>query len=912
MNKLSLKISKRTVFATVLILLFAAISFLCGCTITDIDTGTGDGDKPKPEEAYKPNTEAKIDVSSVLGKPVSEDAVSLTEAEIKTLFAETEIKNSCEYSASEKASVTAALDKETGKLVFEAVSEDGQNTDTETISVIPEIPFGSHYLTGGGKSDSINYDFNRLAYVLEGTVAAKSDRIDLIGDYAFFVDVTPITVETGSEIVFSAIYSENRQIRFAIRQTDETHYLVFSDYKDGAKVNGSVFLNYKVHVEETEYDGVPVKVGVVVTGGSMAMLINGETVYRRTLPTLSETQLTISTYKASYALSDLQMYSGEEATALYKKHTENYVDEDASQTLIKTGQNIDKFEYTKDGIYAAGAASNARIMAGLYNEGVAVGGYEYGVSGHVKIKGYGKGNSAGKVEFQISKNTKNFVKMQIFRHSTNNSFVVSGADNGKNIAQTYIEKNTLPKGDEYETDFIMIYDTSGIKVWLRDGVYTKDYKLTYSLDVKWDYTFFCFAMVQYTDVTFSGMRGIYGEALDEVKNSLIGSSSGVALSAELDGDENIKSFDMKNGAYYIGGDTDWSVSVRKDGKKVCGQAYYADAAFSFKNYKAWSQGSFVVYADETHAVRYVFEYVPSGYYQVFTEIKDGTDNWTGYTLVIRPSADTKAVNKMGIICADGEITLTVDGYKYHSYDVSSFGETSLKIGGKGEILKISDMSAELDGTAVKKIKDETKEYVYVSPYESRMATLEKEYKDAEPGGVLIAGSSTMDYWTDWKEDIGNRLGYNVGIGGTIVEDWLYCYDRLIKPFNPSKIILFLGGNNVNGMGHTGAYTAELLKTLLNKMNTDFPTAEIYYIYPMPIPNNFGGGQYTAEYANLISEMKKFVASVDYVKGIDTESSFISNGEPIAEYFRPDRVHLTAEGYDVFAKIIKKEVFGEEV
>ena len=911
MSNLSLKISKRTVLSAVLILLLALFSLFCGCTITSIDPGPGKEDKPEPEPE-KPNTEAAIDVSSVLGKPISEGAVTLTESEIKKLFEETEIKNLCEYSASEKASVTAALDKETGAIVFEAVSEDGQNTDTETISVIPEIPFGSHYLTGGGKADSTNYDFNRLAYVLEGTVAAKPDGIDLIGDYAFFVGVTPITVETGSEIVFSAIYAENRQIRFAIRHTDETHYLVFSDYKDGAKVGGSTFLNYKVHVEETEYDGVPVKVGVVVTGGSMAMIINGETVYRRTLPTLSETQLTISTYRATYALSDIQTTSGEEATDLYKKYTENYVDEDASQTLIKTGQNIDKFEYTGEGIYAPGAASNSRIMAGLYNEGVAVGGYEYGVSGHVKIKGYGKGNSASKVEFQIAKNTKNFIKMQIFRHSTNNSIVVEGADNGKNISQKYVENRTLPKGNEYETDFIMIYDTSGVKVWMRDGVYTKDYKLTYSLDVKWDYTFFCFAMIQYTDVTFSGMRGIYGEALDEVKNSLAGSSSGVALSAELDGDENIKSFDMKNGAYYIGGDTDWSVAVRKDGKKVCGPAYYADAAFSFKNYKAWSQGSFVVYADETHAVRYVFEYVPSGYYQVFTEIKDGTDNWTGYTLVIRPSADTKAVNKMGIICADGEITLTVDGYKYHSYDVSSFGETSLKIGGKGEILKISDMSAELDGTAVKKIKDETKEYVYVSPYESRMATLEKTYKDAEPGGVLIAGSSTMDYWTDWQQDIGNRLGYNVGIGGTIVEDWLYCYDRLIKPFNPSKIILFLGGNNVNGMGHTGAYVAELLKTLLNKMNTDFPTAEIYYIYPMPIPNNFGGGQYTAEYANLISEMKKFVASVDYVKGIDTESSFILNGEPIAEYFRPDRVHLTDEGYDVFAKIIKKEVFGEEV
>ena len=234
------------------------------------------------------------------------------------------------------------------------------------------------------------------------------------------------------------------------------------------------------------------------------------------------------------------------------------------------------------------------------------------------------------------------------------------------------------------------------------------------------------------------------------------------------------------------------------------------------------------------------------------------------------------------------------------------------VGGKGGTLILKNLTANTDSQYVQNFVSNMEEYTYVSPYETRINKLADQYKSAEKGGVLIMGSSTMDYWSDWQTDIGGRLGYNVGIGGTIVEDWLYAYDKLVKPFEPSIILVFLGGNNINNMGHTGAYAASLMSTLLNKMHADFPNAEIHYIYSMAAPSCYKGGKFNYEYGRFIEEMKQLVADTDWLNGIDTFDELTRDGEAKKELFRDDGIHLNDDGYDVFAEIINNAVFNKKV
>lgn len=111
-------------------------------------------------------------------------------------------------------------------------------------------------------------------------------------------------------------------------------------------------------------------------------------------------------------------------------------------------ENTDKIRQNSDGsLSIAGSESNARVMAALYSGGRPAGGYRYAVKGTVDIsKTKTTGGSASKVEFQICKNFQNFIKFQLYRFPTNNSFLAFPTVSGKN-SEIKILNNTMPQGN---------------------------------------------------------------------------------------------------------------------------------------------------------------------------------------------------------------------------------------------------------------------------------------------------------------------------------------------------------------------------------------------------------------------------------------------------------------------------------
>ena len=512
------------------------------------------------------------------------------------------------------------------------------------------------------------------------------------------------------------------------------------------------------------------------------------------------------------------------------------------------------------------------------------------------------------------KRYKKFVKFHIFRYPTNNSIYAYPTENGKAASQVICENNTLPKGTEYQADYIFVYSGKELKMYFKDGSYLTNYKLVYSQEANWGYTMFTLAMRQYCNVTFDNFKTYYGDDFDALVNSLDDSTTPaeeVKFSAEKDTFRDNGCFTNGNtGTYYKTESAYDKAFIFKDNKAISGEYWLAAGRMQFGEYAAWTQGELSAYVDATHAVRYVFEYTGS-YYQVFHEIKNGNDNWTGYTLIVRPQVKNDATMNFTLVNYGGKTSLLINGYVYHTVEFEFLKNATATIGGKGGTLILKSLTINTNKVDVENFTSNMEEYTYVSPYDSRMNSLAKQYESAEKGGVLIMGSSTMDYWKDWQTDIGGRLGYNVGIGGTIVEDWLYAYDKLVKPFDPSIIIIFLGGNNINNMGHTGAYARSLMEKLLNKMHEDFPDAEIYYIYSMAVPSCYKGGKFNYEYGQFIDEMKELVANTEWLNGIDTFDDLTRDGEAKKELYRPDGIHLNEDGYDVFAEIINRNVFNKK-
>ena len=855
-----------------------------------------------------------INIKTIYNHQVVDGKVTLSESEYASLLNLEDYTSVCDYQSSDGSTVQISFDESTHKFGFNVLSQDGTKTNEVKVEVNVALPFGTHSLTGVGDKKYVTYDYENLFYSLNGSAAVTDEKgKNLKGSYAFSAQIYPQSLEQGNEVVLSAVYADNYQIRFALRGVDESHYLIFSDYKDRSN-----FLNYIEHVSSTEYNQEKgINMGLVVVDGSVAMMLDGEVIYRRALPELNYTEMFLSTYECTAHMKNLQIESDEaKVKSMYQNALIDYKDKLTGVSLINTSQNISEFvENVDGGIYVEGKDSGDRVMGALYQNGVPVGGYEYAISGHLKINDTKTtGGKASKVELQIAKNVQNFVKFHIFRYPTNNSIYAYPTENGKAASQVICENNTLPKGTEYQADYIFVYSGKELKMYFKDGSYLTNYKLVYSQEANWGYTMFTLAMRQYCNVTFDNFKTYYGDDFDALVNSLDDSTTPaeeVKFSAEKDTFRDNGCFTNGNtGTYYKTESAYDKAFIFKDNKAISGEYWLAAGRMQFGEYAAWTQGELSAYVDATHAVRYVFEYTGS-YYQVFHEIKNGNDNWTGYTLIVRPQVKNDATMNFTLVNYGGKTSLLINGYVYHTVEFEFLKNATATIGGKGGTLILKSLTINTNKVDVENFTSNMEEYTYVSPYDSRMNSLAKQYESAEKGGVLIMGSSTMDYWKDWQTDIGGRLGYNVGIGGTIVEDWLYAYDKLVKPFDPSIIIIFLGGNNINNMGHTGAYARSLMEKLLNKMHEDFPDAEIYYIYSMAVPSCYKGGKFNYEYGQFIDEMKELVANTEWLNGIDTFDDLTRDGEAKKELYRPDGIHLNEDGYDVFAEIINRNVFNKK-
>lgn len=852
------------------------------------------------------SNKASLVISKILGYEINNQMIVVSQQDYN-LLKEANILQLTAMNYSKGAQVSATFDEALRKITYLCTSEDQTNTTKIEVSVAVKEMFTQSLYTGYGNGSNCLFNYEQDGYLLTGNVIATDYNSDnLVNNYYYKCDVELIDFNTSSELVFAAFGEDNLVIRYVIRGTSNDEYLVFSDYKDT-----SSFVNYTEHVGKTVYSkGEKLTVEIIALGQSVIMRFEGQTVYRRTLNTLLRHELAISKYLSNSLISNIEVNTEIDfVNSKYREALEGYTDKNFGITLLNNSQNIDSLVQNSDGnLFVDGDATNQRVMAAYYEEGVPVGGYEWALKGKVDLANTKTtGPAASKVEFQVCMDVRNFVKFHLFRYPTNNSFYIYSTDNGVETTLC-AEKNTMPKGTEYSCEYIVIYRNGLIEFWLKDNVYLKEYKCMYSVQKNWKYASYAFAMRQYVDVTLKDTEALYNEAFDEIYSSLH-SEEKVQLSVGKEAYQKPAFVTESFGnSYYVDYSGAQPIYLHENNTLVSGNYLLVSGNMLMRKYSDWSQSAIIINTSDGKAVRYVFEYASNGYFQVFTERKDANSSWYGWKAVYTPTSSSRAGLNFAVINNGGKVSFLIQNEVWHSYDDLMLENAYITFSGGKCMSKLSSLRLVKDENSVKEFAANMKEYQYVSSYESRITKLYNEYKDVEKGGIVLAGSSTIDFWDTWQEDLGEDvLAYNVGIGGTTTFDWIYAYERLIKSLNPSKLVLFVGGNDINVFGETGLDTAERVKQILETVHKDLPNCEIIYVLSLPVPSCYAKGQWTkVEFKYLTDEMKNYgKANSSWLTIVDLEKDLTDDfGDPVPEYNRTDGIHLTAEGYKVWTAKIK--------
>lgn len=167
--------------------------------------------------------------------------------------------------------------------------------------------------------------------------------------------------------------------------------------------------------------------------------------------------------------------------------------------------------------------------------------------------------------------------------------------------------------------------------------------------------------------------------------------------------------------------------------------------------------------------------------------------------------------------------------------------------------------------------------------------------------VLFLGSSTIRLWKTLASDFPEVRVVNRGFGGSETVDSVAYFDRLVMPHQPRTIVFYGGDNDLS----TGRWPEQILvdfQTLANRARAALPEVRILFLAIKPSPSRRGLLDQARFTNRLIEDYCQGKPGLEYVDVFTPTLG--TNGQPRPELFAQDELHLNAEGYALWAEVLR--------
>lgn len=224
---------------------------------------------------------------------------------------------------------------------------------------------------------------------------------------------------------------------------------------------------------------------------------------------------------------------------------------------------------------------------------------------------------------------------------------------------------------------------------------------------------------------------------------------------------------------------------------------------------------------------------------------------------------------------------------------------------ESKIITVKSSLGELKDTSSIQVVDNSSNYVLTnSTYESKAQAYEAKDKNSSNYHVMLAGSSSFEFWTNSEADLSPIVSYNHGIGGTTLDDWNNSlFERLVAPYSPKCVVYYLGVNDLVNSGQSKEQVIASAQTLVEKTHSRLSQAHVFFLAINRLPGYYLSYNPTIEEVN--NSLCNYIADKNWASFIDPGTSLLKeSGDPDAAYFRNDCLHMSEYGYVIWAKQIK--------
>ena len=150
--------------------------------------------------------------------------------------------------------------------------------------------------------------------------------------------------------------------------------------------------------------------------------------------------------------------------------------------------------------------------------------------------------------------------------------------------------------------------------------------------------------------------------------------------------------------------------------------------------------------------------------------------------------------------------------------------------------------------------------------------------------------------------------YNRGIGGDTTSGVLKRLKISLFDINPSKIVLLIGTNDING-GVEVSKILENYRNILKEISTNLPQAEVVCISLLPLNKqletytNIDVDKSMQTIVSINPEIEKIVNEFNY-NFVDVFDEFVDANNYLIKELSPDGIHLNSDGYVKLSNLIK--------
>ncbi|MEN8264388.1 MAG: GDSL-type esterase/lipase family protein [Nitrospirota bacterium] len=170
--------------------------------------------------------------------------------------------------------------------------------------------------------------------------------------------------------------------------------------------------------------------------------------------------------------------------------------------------------------------------------------------------------------------------------------------------------------------------------------------------------------------------------------------------------------------------------------------------------------------------------------------------------------------------------------------------------------------------------------------------------------LIFLGDSLIEYY-DWQGRFPGHRAANLGVAGESVEGLMSRVMKIRESAPEADVILIMSGTNNVAMDDLEF--PEFYRVILEKLNVFYPGAKIITHSLPPTMVDFISNESIIKVNDALKKLAKD-SGAEY---LDIYARFVdTGGSTIKEYLLDDGIHLSSEGYRVWANALEKIIQNE--